>query len=52
MFSYVFPKRTSSFLGPANAGLNAITPSIFLGYLNFKVIDAQAPAECPASTIL
>jgi len=36
---------------PATAGFNAITPSIFSGNLDFKVIEAQAPAECPARTI-
>ena len=45
MFSYVLPKRISFFLGPANTGLNAITPFIFLGYLDFKVNNAQTPTE-------
>ena len=41
-----------SFFGPANAGLKAIVPIIFSGYLDCKIRDDHPPAEYPDNIIL
>ena len=41
-----------SFFGPANAGLKAIVPIIFSGYLYCKIRDDHPPAEYPDNIIL